>query len=742
MSEVQVFGIRHHGPGSAKRLVKALRAFDPDCVLVEAPLDSEKTLQQIHTEGLKPPVAMLLYDPKDFSQAGYLPFAAFSPEWQAVRYALKKQIAVWAMDLPLGIKLAAPDQQVSLLQEEDDPDLALLVYDPLAYIARLAGYEDSERWWEVTFEQEDDDLQVFVAILELMRILRAENLRIESRETLLREAHMRKILRKAVKEGFERVAVVCGAWHAPVLADFRDFTQKEDNAALRGLKKIKLRACWIPWSYERLSRQSGYGAGVISPAWYELLYGRRAETTIRWMSRVARLFRREDLDASAANVIEAVRLAETLGAMRGLKVPGIEELEQAAVTVFAEGDPTPLSLIREKLVIGDVTGKVPPGMSVVPLQRDFEKKVKKARLSASYNSAETISKELDLRKPTQALASALLHQLNLLGIPWGNERKLSGRELGSFKEKWRLRWRTDYTIRVIQASMYGNTLEAACDGYAWQEAQKQQQLAELLVLLDRVLKAQRFGVAARMLPLMRDAAAQSRDVEQLMAAVPQLVNILRYGSTRSTEQDFVRDLLEEILPRIYIGLPTTCLHLEEEPARRIFDRILQVNSSLGLLEEEESRHEDWLACLDKIIQTPQTHPLLQGLAARRLFDGGYHRLEQTELNLAEAVSRANEPAEKALWLEGFLYGNALLIVYHPPLWQVIDDWVRQLRESDFFEILPILRRTFAQFSQTERKQLLRLARGEKIDAGVEGTVEFDPDRVEKLRPALEWLWRE
>ena len=738
MSQVQVFGIRHHGPGSAKRLVKALKSFKPDCLLVEAPLDSEAVLQQVNQKGLKPPVAILLYHPKDFAQAAYLPFANFSPEWQAVLYALKAEIPVKAMDLPMGIQLLLREAEDPLLKTHLDPELERLQLDPLGYMAKLAGYEDSERWWEVTFEQEEDDLQLFEGILELMHSLRADSPRIERQETLLREAHMRKILRKTQKEGYERIAIVCGAWHAPVLDQYQNFKQKDDLSALRGLSKINLKACWIPWSYERLARQSGYGAGVISPAWYELLFSRRQETTIRWMTRVARLLRKEDLDASAANVIEAVRLAETLATLRGLQVPGIDELEAAAMTVFTDGDASPLRLIRERLVIGDQVGKVPPGMSLVPLQRDFEKMVKKARLSASYQSSETISKELDLRKSTQALASALLHQLNLLNIPWGNERKLSGRELGAFKEKWRLKWRPDYTIRLIQASMYGNTLLDACDAYAWDRAQQESELPTLLQLLGQVLKAQRYTVAVKMLDLIRNAAAQSQDVIQLMEAVPSLVNILRYGSTRATEQGFIRDLLGEILPRIFFGLPRACFHLEEDPARDIFRMILEVNSSLEILGVPQLV-EQWFACLEEVIGADQAHPLLQGLAVRRLFEAGFYVVEQTKIRLLNAVSKAQEPAAKALWLEGFLYGNALLLVYHTELWEMIDNWIKQVPESAFFEILPILRRTFSPFSQTERGQLLQLAKGVSPASEMELILDFDPERVALLEASLRFL---
>ena len=47
---------------------------------------------------------------------------------------------------------------------------------------------------------------------------------------------MRETLRATLAQGYPRVAVVCGAWHAPVLAD-PNFQKKEDKALLKGLKK-------------------------------------------------------------------------------------------------------------------------------------------------------------------------------------------------------------------------------------------------------------------------------------------------------------------------------------------------------------------------------------------------------------------------------------------------------------------------------------------------------------------------
>ena len=60
-------------------------------------------------------------------------------------------------------------------------------------------------------------------------------------EEPVREAHMRKGIRAALKEGFERIVVVCGAWHAPVLtaAALERHPAKQDDELLKGLPKRK-----------------------------------------------------------------------------------------------------------------------------------------------------------------------------------------------------------------------------------------------------------------------------------------------------------------------------------------------------------------------------------------------------------------------------------------------------------------------------------------------------------------------
>src|SRR4051812_9602966 len=105
---IHIFGIRHHGPGSARSLRDALEALQPDCILVEGPPDAADVLPLLADEEMGPPVALLIYRPDEPRKAAYYPFALFSPEWQAIRYGLMHGVSVRFMDLPQAYYLAQP----------------------------------------------------------------------------------------------------------------------------------------------------------------------------------------------------------------------------------------------------------------------------------------------------------------------------------------------------------------------------------------------------------------------------------------------------------------------------------------------------------------------------------------------------------------------------------------------------------------------------------------------------------
>ena len=754
---VHVFGIRHHGPGSARSLEQALELLQPDCVLIEGPPDADGLLPLAAHEQMQPPVALLVYAADEPMRSAFYPFAAFSPEWRAIQYGLRTGAALRFMDLPQWHQLAPDEPQAQDAQapaagdtqaDSDEGEAAdgaeadaasaepvVLRHDPLGSLAEAAGFSDGERWWDYLVESRRHEAgEIFTAVREAMAALRES---LPGPHDLLeqrREAYMRKTLRAAMQESFERIAVVCGAWHAPALDPENLPTAKHDNDLLRGLKKVRTEAAWSPWTYGRLASGWGYGAGVVSPAYYDLLWSNEPHVAIQWMTQVGRLMRDSDLEVSSAHVIEAVRLSEALAAMRNRPLPGLEELDEAALTVVCGGYDAPMALIRRKLVIGERLGAVPDEAPAAPLQRDLAALQKRLRLPAK---AEAKPYDLDLRKPIDLERSWLLHRMNLLGIPWGEPGVAGGRTKGTFHEHWQVQWEPEFAVKLIEGSRFGNTVEAAAAAVTIHTAAEAQNLAQLTAILDDALLAALPTAVERLVDAIQDRAATSSDVPQLMDALPPLARVMRYGNVRQTDAALVGGIVEGILARVCVGLPGACVSINDDAARELFERVRTVQAALSTL-QDETLLQPWYEALGRVARNQSAHFLLASRAVRILHDAGRIEPHETERHMSLALSPATDRVQAAAWIEGFLLGSGLVLIHDTKLWQVIDAWVSSLDGEAFTEVLPLLRRTFSTFESPERRQMGERAKRGAGDATPIATADtgFNHARAAKVLPLI------
>lgn len=617
--------------------------------------------------------------------------------------------------------------------------------DPLNWLARAAGQEDGERWWEQLVEHRRGDAGLFDAVLEAMAALREELALPEPPREQQREAYMRQQIRAAEKDGHQRIAVVCGAWHAPALV--RKTAAKDDAALLKGLPKAKLAATWVPWTYGRLAFSSGYGAGVDSPGWYDHLWATREEdseaVSIRWLTRAAQLLREEDLSASTAQVIDAARLAGATAALRGLALPGLAELNQAADAVFwggGTGGPSlPLRLIDERLVVGERLGAVPPETPAVPLARDLAREQKRLRLPPE--AGERVL-ELDLRKETDLDRSRLLHRLLLLGIPWGEDQRVHGKR-GTFHEHWRLRWQPELAVSVIEAAVWGNTVPAAAGARVRSRADEADQLPTLTGMLERTLLADLQDAARHLIARIDAEAARAADLRHLMGALPPLAEVLRYGDVRGTDTALLGHVVDGLVARIAVGLPLACTSLDDAAAADMSGSIGRVNGAVTLLQEERHR-ELWIGALLRVADGAGVHGRVQGRVVRLLLDAGVVDAAEAGRRMGLALSPAAGAEEAGAWVEGFLAGSGLVLLHDDRLFGILDAWLGSLDPDAFTELLPLLRRTFSTFAVGERRGIGERAKRGAVSASVGGGMmgadeEIDRERAAAVLPTMRLL---
>lgn len=882
----RVFGIRHHGPGSARSLRLALEAFRPDMILIEGPADADPLVGYVAAEGMAPPVALLAYVPDAPAKAAFWPYAVFSPEWQALRYAVRNSVPVRFCDLPATVVLAA----------EDEPGDR---FDPLTALAEAGGYDDAERWWDAVVESAPD-ADAFDPITEAMGALRdsaeqtareqqpvpgttehapantetrnepahskppqtasahgrpghgepthsestrsahdqpahgapapgqpghgeptrgeatrgvrahdqtaqgapahrpatgerahnesargeparggrtdnesahdraagepahdshahhepipGESTDTEALEansvaealsdadisrpappdpitidanTLRREAYMRQTMRKALKDGAVRLAVVCGAWHAPALTG-KLGPAAPDTRLLKGLPKTKTRLTWVPWTHSRLSTTSGYGAGVTSPGWYHHLFTETEQPIVRWLTKVAGVLRAHDLPVSSAHIIESVRLADTLAALRGRPLAGLSEVTEATRSVMCAGDETMLRLVVGELVVGEALGSVPEGTPTVPLDADLRAKIRSLRVKQEPH-ARTI--DLDLRKQREVERSRLLHRLRVLEIGWGTLTTSEVRGSGTFRETWTLEWRPEYAISIIEASRWGTTIRTAAEAKILDTASRAEStVVELTAALEVALLADLGGATDGLIARLESAAALDHDVTHLLAALPGLIRTLRYGDVRGTDTKALGHVADGLLVRICAGLPAAVTGLDTDAAAELCTLLDAAHTAIHTRDDSWATDE-WLAVLGRLADRDDVHGALVGRAVRLLADAGRIGDAESARRLAAALSVGNTAAAKAAWIDGFLGGHGLLLVHDRELLRLIDDWLRKLGDDAFVETLPLLRRTFGAFESGERRAIGQAVRdGGSVVAAAGTAAEFDVER--------------
>ncbi|PXA96713.1 hypothetical protein DMC47_16695 [Nostoc sp. 3335mG] len=723
-ADVSLFGIRHHGPGSARRLVEALDALRPTTVLIEGPADASHLLPLLADPGMKTPVALLTYPEDDPAAASFFPFADYSPEYQAVRWAVANDAELRFIDLPAADRSGAHgggiEDEASAIAD-DDP----ISRDPIGMLAAAAGYDDGESWWADVIEENPESLPVFAAVADAMTALRGEAGALPAREAA-REAHMRLEIARAAKESDGPVAVVCGAWHVPALSERRSLSA--DRELLRGRTKAKIKATWAPWTAPRLARASGYGAGVVAPGWCAHLWDSRhadARDSI-WLARIARVMRDHGHFVSTASVIEAQRLGHALAAIRDRPHPGFEELREAAIACLCNGERAMWGDIAAELLVGSAVGSIPDNIPLAPLLEDLQRQQRATRLKPE---ALEKSLTLDLRSESGLARSTLLHRLAALDVPWGRLAD-AGRSRGTFRENWALAWEPEFSVRLVENLVHGLTIAEAASGRLGDAMADEADLGRLATLVRSAMTADLPRAADTGIALLERRAALTSDCQALLDALPPMADILRYGEARASSADHLSSLMPRIVVQAALALPYAARNLDADAAARLRTSILAAERAIQLVELAPEVTTAWHDALHELLADDQATRVVAGAAARLLYEANLVSAEEAATLLGRMLSPGTPVADAAGFFEGFLEGAGQRLIHDTPLREAVDSWLAALEEEEFVSNLPLFRRVFSALDRAERRRLVDAALGR---SGVKA-------RGYRLLPGASALW--
>jgi hypothetical protein len=742
-----IFGVRHLSPAAAWHLRQLLDRVRPKLVLIEGSDDADELIPHIVSPKSKLPIAILAYTADAPVRTFVYPLATYSPEYQALVWCRENKAKARFMDLPASVFLGLMDRDDgTTLLEKDQPDkpekkekekptLAQTlgvdeeeseatpiveetpkrdsVYDK---IATLAGEPDYETYWERHFEQ----LRADDTYLNAARSYGAELRSMEdfstrrAAENLVREAYMRRKIQQAIADGFEpeQIVVVTGAFHATALGpELPPMTDEE----LAKLRKRKSKMTLMPYSFFKLSSQSGYGAGNHAPAYFEMVWNGfnknlAASLPTLFLTNVVRELRASGTFRSTAEVIEGVRLAEAMAEMKN-SLPTLRELQDAAVTLLGQGDP---SVVRESLLrveVGTAIGALAKGVSQTSIQDDFYRELTRLKLDQFKAS---VKRELDLdlrenrRVKTAEAAfldlhrSSFLHRLAVLEVGFGQQ--LTVRQEGTtWAERWALQWTPEAEIAIVEAVLLGETIELAVAFKFKQCLEKCASIAEAAVIIRQACECGMGASIELARQTLQRLANDSSDFTALASATYELGLVIRYGDVRQFDAEPLKPLLEQLFLEGALSL-VGASNCDLASARNMVGGMNELNKVAldytSLIDEAL-----WISELQKLSRADHLNPMLSGYACALLVERSLISNEE----LAREVSRRLSPGISADlgagWFEGLAQRNRYALLTRLALWEQLANYVASLDDDEFKRALVFLRRAFGDFSPAEKRSI-------------------------------------
>ncbi|MFD0711453.1 DUF5682 family protein [Paenibacillus sp. GCM10027626] len=736
---VHIFGVRHLSPGGAQHLKQFLHDIQPTAVLIEGPSDATPEIRHLVNKATKPPVALLAFTADLPMRTAMWPLAVYSPEYQAMKWAEEQGAYCAFIDLPSSVMLALEREQrgsdeggerdegdegnsgEAAAQEEERLHSRSL-YDR---IAELAGEHDYEMYWERHYEHNlsrDAYRQAILSSSAQMREWTEEEEWITDRKeyayNALRELYMLSQIEAAIAAGHapERIVVVCGAYHASALATLPAGMTDAEFAAL---PKRNTKLTLMPYSYYRLSSMSGYGAGNRAPLYFEMMWeameqGQPQDLAYRYLSQVAGRLRKSGTHRSTAEVIEAVRLAQSLAALHEGSAPTLRDLHDAAQSIFGHGE---LSVVAEPLASSDVgtaIGELAEGVSQTPIQDDLNRQFKRLKLD-KYKSAVAADLALDLRENRRVKSeeaayldlhrSVLLHRMQLLGITFAR-KQASGQDSATWAEHWVLQWKPEVEIEVVESTLLGETIELAAAFRLQQRLESCTAVSDASALIRVACECAMLSQMEAARETLQKLAIDSQDVGQIAGAAHQLAIIIGYGDIRKLDTAPLLPLLEQLFLRACLFLVDAC-GCNDEASGALLTAINELNQ---IAQEHHELVDEalWVKELHHLASRDDRNPRLSGYACAILLERG----ELSVSECAEEVSRRLSPGVPADlgagWFEGLSMRNRYGLLSRLSLWEQLNEYIAELDDEEFRRALVFLRRAFSSFNSREKTMVAEM----------------------------------
>lgn len=703
---MKTFGIRHFSPAGAYFLRQFLDEVKPSLVLIEGPADFDFLIDDIVSKKLVPPFAIMAYTKEAPIDTILYPFAEYSPEYQAILWARENNTECHFFDLEsdiiLGLEKGDDETKDEEIISETNPKKSIET--------------DMEGFWERTLEH-SEDMHAYRAGSALF----GESIRKDTNaddksfiRDIVRESFMKRKIKEYIEKGFdtEKIVAITGAFHTSAIESLEGaMSDKEYKALGRRESNVTL----MPYSYYRLSKRTGYGAGNAAPAYCELLWQGFLNGDItyherKYLSSLAKYMREHGGIVSSAQVIEATRLARELAIIRGGSVPTLEDLKDASITCMGGGSFGEMAMGFAETDIGKKIGSVPQDAMQTSIQSDFTSKLKQLKLE-KYKELVATPLQLDLRENLRVKSkesafldlnrSFFLYRLVVLGIDFAKIKR-SSQDNATWAENWILQWTPEAEIQIVESVLKGDTI---ADAVAFVLSERLLEATKISEIADVIEDAFNCGLpkivegAKRSLDEMTNGAIAMCDIAD---TVSKLSNMILFGDIRKLDREPLIPIVKRLCIRASLMLvgESACDDIAAAALAEDIQKIHNVFMLQDFLDEIL-----WFDKLTELSNRDDLNTKISGLATAILLDVG----KIDEPTLRKEVSRRlsiGMPAELgANWFAGLSMRNHYALIGRLTLWESLSEYMDTLDEEEFRRSAVFLRRAFVEYSAKEKDMI-------------------------------------
>ncbi len=736
MQNILYFPVRHHSPGCSYHLMKVMDEYKPDCILVEGPQTANKLIPVLTDSGTVPPVAFYYFykdtakyiseDADDYKC--YYPFLRSSPEYNALYYAKKNGIDCEFIDLPYGDILINTAEEKGLRKKKEINSYSDEHYfSESKYFSALCektGIRSFEEFWEKYFEID----AVHISTEEFIRrmyaycfITRENTPPDEMLEDgcLVRESFMAENILKA-SCNHDRVLVVTGGFHSYGLYELLEGKCEPKKYKLHKFSEKVQDVYAMCYSFEAADALSGYASGMQNPGFYDKIWSGIKENindvqslknvyetaVLNTLLQCSKACIKEKMLITMSDISSAVTMYQGLAAIREKHSPGLYELYDCVRSCFIKGEKNlssdlPLRILS-KTATGSEIGKLCDSAEKVPIIQNFEELSKKYKLKTESVMEQKI--ELDIfGKPMHRQISKLFYQMGFINS--GFAKRLKGADLlnnsdrSRIREQWAYKRSAETDAALIDASVYGGTIEEACTVLSIRRVKEVQKCSEVSKLYVECF-LMGIDTMAGFAEKADDIIVSDGDffsVGQGIYYFNMLHSLHELYNTENRNADY---FLRKCFYKAVSMLPNM-INVTDDKANECIKICRQLYSLVTgkiLSDEYETLKEAFIS----MIQKPDPEPSVYGAVLGLLYGIDNEFKNDISMVMREYLSGSKEMQKQgSIFLRGLFSTARDIVLVGNEFIKITDMLIKGFDMDEFMEILPELRLAFSYFSPYE-----------------------------------------